>query len=76
MKKGDPMHTKKRMVAWILVIILMASGSAFAIRKGRLIGQVLDPDGNPVEGVTVTVTSEQVPGGFEEVETTDAVCVT
>jgi len=65
------MHTKMRMVAWILVVILMASGSAFAIRKARLIGQVLDPDGNPIEGVTVTITSEQVPGGFNEVETTD-----
>lgn len=64
------MHTKIRMVAWILVVILMASGSAFAIRKGRLIGQVLDPDGNPIEGVTVTVTSEHVPG-YNEVETTD-----
>jgi len=64
------MHTKTRMVAWILVVILMASGSAFAARKGRLIGQVLDPDGNPIEGVTVTVTSDQVPG-FNEVETTD-----
>ena len=64
------MHTKMRTIAWLLVVILMASGSAFAIRKGRLIGQVLDPDGSPIEGVTVTVTSEQVPG-FNEVETTD-----
>jgi tetratricopeptide (TPR) repeat protein len=65
------MNTKRRMVAWILVVILMASGPAFAKREARLIGQVLDPDGNPVEGVTVTITSEQVPGGFNEVETTD-----
>jgi tetratricopeptide (TPR) repeat protein len=64
------MHTKTRTIAWILVIILMASGSAFAIRKGRLVGKVVDPDGNPIEGVTVTATSKEVPG-FNVVETTD-----
>jgi len=51
------MHTKTRTTAWLLVIVLMASGSAFAIRKGGLVGKVIDPDGNPIEGVTVTATS-------------------
>jgi len=64
------MHAKTRTIAWVLVVILMASGSAFAIRKGRLIGQVVDPDGNPIEGVTVTATSKDVPG-FNVVDTTD-----
>ena len=70
MKRGDPMHTKMRMIAWLLVVILMASGSAFAIRRGRLVGKVIDQDGNPIEGVNVTATSEEVKG-FNVVETTD-----
>ena len=64
------MHTKMRMIAWLLVVILMASGSAFAIRRGRLVGKVIDQDGNPIEGVNVTATSEEVKG-FNVVETTD-----
>ena len=64
------MHTKMRTIAWLLVVILMASGSAFAIRKGRLVGKVMDPDGNPIEGVTVTATSKEVKG-FNVVEMTD-----
>jgi len=64
------MHKKMRMIAWVLVVILLASGSAFAIRKGRLIGKVVDPDGNPIEGVAVTATSKEVPG-FDVVDTTD-----
>ena len=69
------MHTKTRTTAWLLVIILMASGSAFAIRKGRLVGKVIDPDGNPIEGVTVTATSKEVPGGFNvrDVRSFDAI---
>ena len=70
MKKGDPMHTNMRTIAWILIVFLMASGTAFAMRKGRLVGKVVDPDGNPIEGVTVTATSEEV-AGFNVVETTD-----
>ena len=64
------MHSKKHAIALALVLILMAAGSASAARKGRLVGRVLDPDGNPVEGVRVTATSNDVPG-FREVETTD-----
>jgi tetratricopeptide (TPR) repeat protein len=64
------MHTKIRTIAWILVVILTASGSAFAVRKGRLVGRVVDPDGNPIEGVAVTATSKEVEG-FSVVETTD-----
>ena len=64
------MHSKKQAIALVLVLILMAAGSASAMRKGRLVGRILDPDGNPVEGVRVTATSDDVPG-FREVETTD-----
>jgi len=64
------MNTKQRTILWFLVVILVIPGLASAIRKGRLVGRVLDPDGNPIQGVTVTATSSQVKDFFE-VETTD-----
>ena len=64
------MHAIRSVSAWSLVLILMLPGVASAATKGRLIGVVLDPEGNKIEGVTVTVTSSEVPG-FREVEVTD-----
>jgi tetratricopeptide (TPR) repeat protein len=64
------MYSNRRTIAGLLIALFLVTGSAFAIREGRLIGQVLDPEGNPIEGVTVTVTSKEVPD-FNEVETTD-----
>lgn len=61
---------RKHSIILLLGVILMTAGSASAIRKGRLIGTVLDPLGNPIEGVTVTATSPDVPN-FNVVETTD-----
>jgi tetratricopeptide (TPR) repeat protein len=40
-----------------LVSLLLAAGVAFAAGQGRLTGKVTDSAGNPVEGVTVTVTT-------------------
>ncbi len=64
------MHTKHRTSVWFLVLILAITGPASAIKKGRLIGKVVDQDDKPIEGVTVTATCEAVPG-FKEVEVTD-----
>ena len=64
------MQRKRHTIAWILVLILAVPGLASAIRKGRLVGRVVDPEGDPIEGVTVTATSAEVPG-FRVVETTD-----
>lgn len=64
------MDTKRRASVWLLVLIMTVPGVASAIKKGRLIGKVVDPDGNPIEGVAVNATSEDVPG-FEENEITD-----
>jgi tetratricopeptide (TPR) repeat protein len=63
------MHNR-RAAAWLLIAMLLASTSAFAVRRGRIIGKVVDPDGNPIEGVTVTATSPDVPD-FNEIRTTD-----
>ncbi len=64
------MKTQLRAAVVILIAILAFAGTAEAIRKGRLVGRVLDPDGKPVAGVTVTATSADVPG-FKKVDTTD-----
>jgi tetratricopeptide (TPR) repeat protein len=64
------MTTKQRTIVGLLILILAVPELASAIRKGRLVGRVLDPDDNPIPGVTVTATSEQLPK-FRVVETTD-----
>jgi len=64
------MHVKKHTLAWILVLIMMSAGLASAVRKGRLVGRVVDSEDNPIEGVTVTATSKAVEG-FNVVEITD-----
>jgi tetratricopeptide (TPR) repeat protein len=69
-RKVITMHTKQRTLAWILFLIWMVPGLAFAERKGRLVGKVLDPEGKPIPGVAVIVTSPQIPG-FRDIETTD-----
>jgi len=64
------MMTEHRRIASLLVLILTVPGLASAVRQGRLIGKVVDPEGNPIPGVTVTATSPDIPG-FREVMTTD-----
>jgi len=57
-------------MAWLLTLLWIIPGLAFAEQKGRLIGKVVDPQGNPIPGVVVTATSPQIPS-FREVRTTD-----
>jgi len=64
------MNSKQRLAIWLLVLILMAPSMASAVRKGRLVGTVLDPDGKPVADVTIVATCESVPS-FREIETTN-----
>ena len=64
------MHNKPRTIAWLLVLILTVPMLAMAVKKGRLIGRVVDPDGNPIPDVTVTATCEELPR-FREVDTTN-----
>ncbi len=70
LKRGNPMRTKKLTITGLLVVLLLASTSAFAVRRGRLLGTVVDPMGKPIQGVNVTATSEDVPG-FKETDVTD-----
>ncbi len=64
------MSARYRTSVWFLVLILLVPGLASAIKKGRLIGIVLDLEGQPIEGVSITATSAEVPG-FREDKVTD-----
>lgn len=64
------MRTGHRWIVFLLVSLLLIPGLAFAARKGRLIGKVLDANGAPIGGVAVTATSPDLPG-FKVTKTTD-----
>ena len=64
------MRTRRYPLAWLLVLVFLFPGLAFAQRKARLIGKVLDDQGNPLQGVSVTATSPQIQD-FKEQLTTD-----
>ena len=64
------MKSNKFAIVWGLVLVMLVAGSADAVRKGRLVGRVLDPEEKPIQGVSVTVTSPNIPD-FREVEITD-----
>ena len=53
------MTTEQRRIAWLLVSILTVPGLAHA-RQGRLIGKIVDPEGRPIAGVTVTTTCPEI----------------
>ncbi len=55
---------------WILIAVLTTAGVADATDRGRIVGTVVDPDGQPIEGVLVTATCDEV-SRFEESDTTN-----
>lgn len=57
-------------VVWSLVAIFALPAVSLAADKGRLVGKVLDPEGRPVEAVTVTATCTEV-SRFHEEDVTD-----
>jgi Tfp pilus assembly protein PilF len=65
------MMSETRGAAWLLALVLSAPGLVHAARLGRLIGKVVDQEGKPIAGVSVTTTSPRIPD-FHEVTTTDA----
>jgi Tfp pilus assembly protein PilF len=64
------MTSRRRRVAGFLVPLLVLAGPLSAARVGRLIGKVVDTEGRPIAGVTVTTTSPKLPD-FQQVVTTD-----
>jgi tetratricopeptide (TPR) repeat protein len=69
-RKGTTMSTKRRTIVLLLVLIWIVPGLAFAARKARVIGKLIDPDGKAIAGVSVTATSPDLPK-FREIRTTD-----
>jgi len=66
------MTSKKFVIVFSLIFLLVAVGSVDAAGKrlGRLIGKVVDPEGDPIEGVTVRATCDEDPD-FDVLEVTD-----
>jgi tetratricopeptide (TPR) repeat protein len=64
------MNTRHRSGVWFLALLWLLPALVFADDQGRLIAKVVDPDGKPIPGVVVTVTSPDVPH-FKDVETTN-----
>ena len=62
--------SETRTAAWLLALAMTAAPLVQAARLGRLIGKVVDTEGKPIAGVTVTTTSPKIPD-FHEVTTTD-----
>jgi tetratricopeptide (TPR) repeat protein len=50
--------------------MLTIPGMAMAVTRGRIIGTIVDPEGNPVEGVNVIATCDEV-SSFNETDVTD-----
>ncbi len=63
------MYGRMRTIATLLFLIALVPALAQA-SKGRLVGKIVDPDGKPLQGVTVTATSPDIPD-FKRIETTD-----
>src|SRR5688572_5757116 len=70
-RKVMTMTTAQCRAAGLLILILTVPGLLSAARLARLIGKVVDTEGKPIAGVTVTTTSPKIPD-FEQVATTDA----
>ncbi len=64
------MRITPRATAFILILICLVPALAFAQRKARLLGKVVDAEGKPVQGVTVTATSPDIPK-YRDVVITD-----
>jgi len=64
------MRISTRTTAFLLVLTWIIPAVALAQGRGRLLGKVVDQQGNAIQGVTVTVTSPDVKD-FRAVVTTD-----
>lgn len=57
---------------WAMVAVVGVSVPVFAISQARVIGTVVDGDGEPVAGAVVTITTDDLPD-YRKQETTDDV---
>ncbi len=54
-------YSKLGIAALALTVFFLMTPDVSAQQAGRIAGTVLDPDGNPIEGVTITVSEESLP---------------
>ncbi len=64
------MNHKKLFSAGLIAILVAVSGLALAGAQARILGTVKDGQGKPIEGATVTITTQSL-GNFKVVLTTD-----
>ena len=64
------MNQKRILSAGLIAILVAVSGIALAGAQARIVGKVTDGTGNPLEGVTITVTTPNL-GNFKVVLTSD-----
>lgn len=64
------MRTHKALALITLAAVLAVPATSAAQGMARLAGTVVDPEGEPIEGVTITVTSPEL-SAFESVQTTN-----
>lgn len=64
------MRIQRTTVGWLLILFFTVPGLALAQGRGRLVGRLMDQQGKPIPGVTVTATSPEIPT-FREIRTTD-----
>ncbi|MCB1057380.1 MAG: tetratricopeptide repeat protein [Acidobacteria bacterium] len=58
-----------RVFALLPLLALLGAGAVLASGEGRMLGTVVDEDGNPIKGAQVTVTSPDLPPFKEETKT-------
>ena len=57
------MHYRRLLLVTLLIAALCVPAALAQLAAGKLTGQVTDPDGDPLPGVTVIVKSPSLPGG-------------
>jgi tetratricopeptide (TPR) repeat protein len=62
---------RRALTALIVVVAAGLSAPVWAISQARVIGKVVDAEGQPVAGAVVTITSDDIPD-YTKQETTDA----
>jgi tetratricopeptide (TPR) repeat protein len=61
----------RKSIGLAVIVCLAFAGQLFAVGEARLTGKVVDQDGNPVEGATITVTSATAAKTYRDVVKTN-----
>lgn len=56
----------RKTIGLAVIVCLAFAGQLFAVGEARLTGKVVDQDGNPIEGVTITVTAATAAKNYKD----------